>query len=145
METRAHTGRHSLCLCFCFFSSEYPFQSLHRHENHRHFPPPPGLSTEQKAERIQRVQVRKISSMQVKGGETVGNIFIVSYLARRNSQDKLYSHTIQYMIKYLYFQQRLLFLTEAVFFLQQALPPQEGLQGCGLPRGNLTFWSQLSF
>lgn len=47
------------------------------------------------------------------------------------------------IIKYLYLQQCLLFFTASVFFLQQAVPPQEGLQGCGLPWGNLTLWSQL--
>lgn len=46
---------------------------------------------------------------------------------------------------YLYLQQRLLLLADVVFFLQQIVGPQEGLQGCGLPRGTLTLRGQLGF
>lgn len=50
-----------------------------------------------------------------------------------------------HVIKYLYFQQRFFLLADVGFFLQQAVPPQQGLQGCGLPRGHLALGGQLGF
>lgn len=54
-------------------------------------------------------------------------------------------YTTNRNMNYLYFQQCLLIFCDAVFFLQQTVPPQEGLQGCGLPWGHLAFGGELGF
>lgn len=155
-----YTLVHSLCLCFCSFSLEYPVQSLHRRGNHPHFPLPPGLSTENNHTRIQKVWLDK-NKWNICEERMVDNFtplscklsfkFLLFYLFVRfflhlpkQNIHALIMHDSR-IIKYLYFQQRLLFFTDTVFFLRQAVPPQEGLQGCGLPWGNLTFRSQLGF